>query len=61
MNLTIGLDREADGRWMAEALELRARVVERGGRKVVVACSVRQGSVTCASAEVVTVRVDGRN
>jgi acyl-coenzyme A thioesterase PaaI-like protein len=44
---------------VARALELRARIVERGERKSVVACSVRQGSVECATAEVVTVRVKG--
>ena len=42
------------------ALELRARIVEHGERKSVVACSVRQGSVECATAEVITVRVKGR-
>jgi len=44
---------------VAEPLELRARIVERGERKSIVACSVRQGSVECATAEVVTVRVKG--
>ena len=41
----------------AEALELRARIVEHGERKSIVACSVRQGPVECATAEVTTVRV----
>ena len=44
---------------VAQALELRARIVEHGERKSVVACSVRQGSVECATAEVITVRVKG--
>jgi acyl-coenzyme A thioesterase PaaI-like protein len=44
---------------VAEPLELRARIVEHGERKSIVACSVRQGSVECATAEVVTVRVKG--
>ena len=44
---------------VARALELRARVIEHGERRSVVACSVRQGSVECATAEVVTVRVQG--
>ena len=39
------------------ALELRARMVAHGERKSVVACSVRQGLVECATAEVITVRV----
>ncbi|MEP6872982.1 MAG: PaaI family thioesterase [Burkholderiales bacterium] len=38
-------------------LELRARLVEHGERKSVVTCRVLQGSVECATAEVVTVRV----
>jgi acyl-coenzyme A thioesterase PaaI-like protein len=42
---------------VAHALELRARIVEHGERKSVVACSVRQGPVECATAEVITVRV----
>jgi acyl-CoA thioesterase FadM len=42
-----------------QALELRARIVEHRGRRSVVACSVRQGPVECATAEVVTVRVKG--
>lgn len=41
---------------VARALEVRARIVEHGERKSVVACSVRQGSVECATAEVTTVR-----
>ena len=44
---------------VAQPLELRARIVEHAERKSVVACSVRQGSVECATAEVVTVRVKG--
>lgn len=40
-------------------LELRARIVDHGERRSVVACSVRQGNVECAVAEVVTVRVKG--
>jgi len=42
---------------VALPLELRATIVAHGERKSVVACTVRQGSVTCATAEVVTVRV----
>lgn len=42
---------------VARALELRARMVAHGERKSVVACSVRQGAVECATAEVITVRV----
>ena len=44
-----------------QPLELRARIVEHGERKSIVACSVRQGSATCATAEVITVRVKGVN
>lgn len=44
---------------VSRPLELRARIVERGERKMVVACSVRQGAVECATAEVVAVRVPG--
>lgn len=44
---------------VTQALELRARIIEHGERKTVVACSVRQGPVECATAEVVTVRVKG--
>jgi acyl-CoA thioesterase FadM len=46
---------------VAKPLELRARLVEHGERKSVVACRVLQGSVECATAEVVTVRVKGLN
>jgi acyl-coenzyme A thioesterase PaaI-like protein len=42
-----------------QALELRARIVEHGERKSIVACSVRQGLMECATAEVITVRVKG--
>lgn len=41
-----------------QPLELRARVVDTGPRKSVVACSVRQGGLECATAEVIAVRVD---
>ena len=41
-------------------LELRARIVGHGERKSLVVCSVRQGPLECATAEVVTVRVKGR-
>jgi acyl-coenzyme A thioesterase PaaI-like protein len=44
---------------VAQALELRARIVEHGERRSIVACSVRQGLVECATAQVVTVRVKG--
>ena len=44
---------------VAQPLELRARIVEHAERKSVVACSVRQGAVECATAEVITVRVNG--
>lgn len=44
---------------IARPLELRARLVEHGQRKSIVACSVRQGAVECATAEVVSVRVPG--
>jgi acyl-coenzyme A thioesterase PaaI-like protein len=44
---------------VAQPLELRARIVEHGPRKSVVACSVHQGAVECATAEVITVRVTG--
>jgi acyl-coenzyme A thioesterase PaaI-like protein len=40
-----------------QALELRARVVDQGERRFVVACSVMQQGVECANAEVITVRV----
>lgn len=45
---------------VTQPLELRASVVEQGERKSMVVCSVRQGPVECATAEVVTVRVNGR-
>jgi acyl-coenzyme A thioesterase PaaI-like protein len=45
---------------VAQPLELRALVVEQRERKSLVTCSVRQGSLECASAEVVTVRVSER-
>jgi acyl-coenzyme A thioesterase PaaI-like protein len=38
-------------------LELRARVTDKTERRVNVACSVRQGDVEVATAEVVTVRI----
>lgn len=38
-------------------MELRARVIEQGERKSVVACQVFQNGVACANAEVVTVRI----
>jgi acyl-coenzyme A thioesterase PaaI-like protein len=44
---------------VVRALELCARIVQHGERKSVVGCSVRQGSVECATAEVVAVRVNG--
>ena len=45
---------------VARTMELRARIVEHGERKSVVACSVRQGAEECATAEIVTVRVPAR-
>jgi acyl-coenzyme A thioesterase PaaI-like protein len=45
---------------VAQALEVRARIVEHGERKSLIACSVRQGAEECATAEVVTVRVQAR-
>jgi acyl-coenzyme A thioesterase PaaI-like protein len=45
---------------VAQSLEVRARIVEHGERKSIIACSVRQGSEECATAEVVTVRVQAR-
>lgn len=42
---------------VTQALELRARILEHGERKSIVACSVRQGPVECATAEIITVRV----
>lgn len=44
---------------IGDALELRARVVERSERRRTVACRVLQGQVECATAEVVAVRVKG--
>lgn len=46
---------------VSQALEVRARIVEHGERKSIVACSVRQGAEECAAAEVVTVRVPVRS
>lgn len=43
---------------VSQPLQLRARVVEHGPRKSLVACSVRQGELECAVAEVLAVRVD---
>ena len=42
---------------VSHALELRALVVEQSARKSIVVCSVRQGSLECGKAEVVTVCV----
>lgn len=42
---------------IARPLELRARIALHGERKTVIACSVRQGEVECATAEVIAVRV----
>jgi len=44
---------------VAQSIELRARIVTHDERKSVVACSVRQGPVECATADVVAVRVKG--
>jgi acyl-coenzyme A thioesterase PaaI-like protein len=44
---------------ITRALELRAWVVEQDARKSTVVCSVHQGEVECARAEVVAVRVEG--
>lgn len=44
---------------VARPLEVHARIVEHGERKSVIACSVRQGPNECATAEVVTLRVQG--
>jgi acyl-coenzyme A thioesterase PaaI-like protein len=44
---------------VAQPLVLRARIVEHGARKSIVACRVMQGEITCATAEVVAVRVAG--
>ena len=38
-------------------IELRARLLEVGPRKTIVACTVWQDGVECANAEVVTVRI----
>ena len=46
---------------VGRALAVRARIVEHGERKSIVACSVRQGAEECATAEVVTVRVPARS
>jgi len=43
-----------------EDLELRARVVDAGGRRSTVACRVLQGAEACAVAEVVAVRIERR-
>lgn len=43
---------------IALVMELHARVVEQSERKYVVACQVFQNAVLCASADVVTVRVN---
>ena len=45
---------------VTQPLELRARIVLHAERKSVVACSVRQGAVECATAEVITVLVKGQ-
>jgi acyl-coenzyme A thioesterase PaaI-like protein len=44
---------------IARPLVLRARIVEHGARKSIVACQVMQGDATCATAEVVAVRIAG--
>lgn len=46
---------------LVQPLELRARIVTHGERKTRVACSVSQGSVECATADVTTVRVTRMN
>ena len=38
-------------------MELRARVIDQGERKSIVACQVLQNGVECVNAEVVTVRI----
>lgn len=43
--------------YISRPLELHAKVIDHGERKSIVACSVRQGTVECATAEVITVRV----
>ena len=45
---------------IALPLVLRARIVEHGARKSLVTCRVMQGETTCATAEVVAVRVGAR-
>lgn len=40
-----------------QELELRARVIDQGERRFVVACHVMQQGVECAHAEIITVRV----
>ena len=40
-------------------LVLRARIVEHAARKSIVSCRVMQGEVTCATAEVIAVRIAG--
>lgn len=42
---------------IAQELELRARVVDAGERRYVIACSVLQQGVECANAEVIAVRI----
>ncbi len=54
--LRINFLRPAD---IDDVLELRARIVDHGARKTVVACSVLQGATERATAEVVTVTVPG--
>jgi acyl-coenzyme A thioesterase PaaI-like protein len=44
---------------IAEPLTLSARIVAHAGRRTVVACSVRQGALECATGEVVAIRVAG--
>jgi acyl-coenzyme A thioesterase PaaI-like protein len=52
--LTVNYLKPAD---IAQPLVLLARIVEHGARKSIVTCRVMQGDATCASAEVVAVRV----
>ena len=54
--LTVNYLKPAD---IAQPLVLSARVVEHGARKSLVSCRVMQGDATCATAEVVAVRVAG--
>jgi acyl-coenzyme A thioesterase PaaI-like protein len=42
---------------IGEAMELRAHITERKGRKRVVLCTVRSGGRDCARAEVIAVEV----